>query len=180
MAKRGAEVLGVDANALAIDYALQTFSRQGGASFRKGFLDELSLERESFDKAVCLEVIEHVYPNQVQKLFSDLFEILKKGGHLYVTTPNYRGLWPIVEWAADRFSPVAKMDAEQHVTHFNNTSLRNVLRQTGFEVIDIRTFSTFAPFVSPLSWRTAERLENMERKANLPFGSVLAAVARKP
>jgi 2-polyprenyl-3-methyl-5-hydroxy-6-metoxy-1,4-benzoquinol methylase len=143
-------------------------------------LDELSLEHESFDKAVCLEVIEHVYLNQVQKLFSDLFEILKKGGELFVTTPNYRGIWPLAEWAADRFSPVAKMDADQHVTHFNKTSLRNALLQTGFEVREIRTFSTFASFVSPLSWRAAEQLERLERTVNLPFGSVLAAVARKP
>lgn len=50
MARRGTEVLGVDANEQAINYAQQTFARPGGASFRKGFLDELSLEHESFDR----------------------------------------------------------------------------------------------------------------------------------
>jgi len=180
MAKRGADVLGIDANQSAVEYATRTFARPGGATFRKGFLDELALEPASFDKAVCLEVIEHVYEHQARKLFTDLFAILKPGGQLFVTTPNYRGVWPLVEWAADRFSPVAKMDAEQHITHFNRDNLRAALTQTGYQVGEIRTFSTFASFVSPLSWRAAEQLELLERKVDLPFGSVLAAVARKP
>jgi 2-polyprenyl-3-methyl-5-hydroxy-6-metoxy-1,4-benzoquinol methylase len=180
MARRGADVLGIDANTSAVDYATRTFARPGGATFRKGFLDELSLEPASFDKATCLEVIEHVYEHQARKLFADLLVILKPGGQLFVTTPNYRGVWPLVEWAADRFSPVAKMDAEQHITHFNRDSLRAALEQSGFEVSEIRTYSTFASFVSPVSWRAAEQLELLERRIDLPFGSVLAAVARKP
>lgn len=180
MAKRGADVLGIDANAGAIEYATKTVAGPGRAAFRKGFLDELALGEEAFDKAVCLEVIEHVYEHQVRKLFGDLFKILKKGGSLFVTTPNYRGVWPIVEWAADRFSPVAKMDAEQHITHFNRVNLRKALVECDFEVVEIRTYSTFAPFLSPLSWQAAERLELIERKIDLPFGNVLAAVARKP
>jgi hypothetical protein len=72
------------------------------------------------------------------------------------------------------------MDAEQHITHFNRTNLRSALVDSGFEVVEIRTYSTFAPFVSPLSWRAAEQLERVERKIDLPFGNVLAGVARKP
>lgn len=180
MARRGAMVLGVDANGLAMDYAQKTFGGPGGPTFRQGLLDELPIEPGSFDKAVCLEVIEHVYPQQVSKLFADLFGILRAGGKMLVTTPNYRGTWPIIEWAADRFSPVAKMDADQHVTHFNRQSLRAALVASGFEVLEIRTYSTVAPFVAPISWAIAQRIERMERKVDLPFGNVLAAVARRP
>lgn len=178
MAGRGAHVLGIDANADAITYAQKTFQRPT-LTFRRGLLDELDLPAESFDKASCLEVIEHVYEDQVRKLLDDLLRILRPGGLLFLTTPNYRGLWPAVEWAADRFSPVAKMDAEQHVTHFRHQTLRQVVETSGFDLQDVRTYCTFAPFAAAVSWRAADRLERFERRWNLPFGNLLAAVARK-
>jgi 2-polyprenyl-3-methyl-5-hydroxy-6-metoxy-1,4-benzoquinol methylase len=179
MASRGAEVDGVDANPAAIAYARTTFERPG-LRFHQGLLDELAFPPASFDKALCLEVIEHVYPNQVKKLLSDLWQLLKPGGHAYLTTPNYRGLWPVVEWTADRFSSIAKMDSDQHVTRFNARQLQTFLVEAGFEVRALRTYCTFAPFLAPLSWSLARKVELIERQVSLPFGNVLAAVACKP
>jgi 2-polyprenyl-3-methyl-5-hydroxy-6-metoxy-1,4-benzoquinol methylase len=179
MASRGADVDGVDANPAAIRYASATFGRPG-LRFHQGFLDELAFPPASFDKALCLEVIEHVYPNQVKKLLSDLWLLLKPGGCAYLTTPNYKGLWPIVEWTVDRFSSIAKMDSDQHVTRFNARLLKTFLTDAGFEVRVLRTYCTFAPFLAPISWALARKTELLERRVNLPFGNVLAAVARKP
>jgi len=179
MAARGAEVVAVDANSAAVDYATTTFGRPG-LSFVKGYLDELCLEPESFDKVTCLEVIEHVYPDQVRKLLADVRRMLRPGGELLLTTPNYRSFWPAVEWAADRFSSAAKMDGEQHVTHFHRALLSTFTREAGFEIRRLRTYSTLAPFTAALSWRLAERLEHLERRVDLPFGNVLVAVALKP
>jgi 2-polyprenyl-3-methyl-5-hydroxy-6-metoxy-1,4-benzoquinol methylase len=178
MASRGARVVAIDANDSAIDYAVSTFARPG-LTFLKGYLDELRFEPQSFDKATCLEVIEHVYPDQVRALLSSLMRILRPGGRLLLTTPNYRGLWPFVEWTADRFSPAAKMDAEQHVTHFHRKRLADFVRAAGFEIEKLRTYSTFAPFTAALSWKFAERAERWEREIDLPFGNLLVTVAVK-
>jgi 2-polyprenyl-3-methyl-5-hydroxy-6-metoxy-1,4-benzoquinol methylase len=178
MASRGARVVAVDANDGAIEYAERTFARPG-LTFMKGYLDELSFEADSFDKATCLEVIEHVYPHQVRELLATLNRVLRPGGRLLLTTPNYRGLWPLVEWTADRFSSAAKMDAEQHVTHFHRKLLAEFVRGAGFELEKVRTYSTFAPFTAALSWKLAERAERWERAVDLPFGNLLVAVAAK-
>jgi 2-polyprenyl-3-methyl-5-hydroxy-6-metoxy-1,4-benzoquinol methylase len=178
LASRGAEVVAVDANPDAIRYAQSTFARPG-LSFSLGLLDELQLPDASFDKVTCLEIVEHVYLHQVHALLRSLFKLLKPGGRVLITTPNYHGLWPAIEWATDRFSKVAKMDGDQHVTHFNRELLLTCLQNAGFSVEKLRTFSTFAPFVAGASERAAVRLERLERQVDLPFGNLLAAVARK-
>ncbi len=179
MAKRGARVVCVDANPDAVAYVSRTFVRDG-LEVRHGYLDELALPDASFDAATALEVVEHVYLDQVRQLLADLKRILKPGGRLLVTTPNYRGTWPVLEWAVDRFSKAAHMDGDQHVLHFHRALLRDTLVEAGFEVLALRTYCTLAPFVAPLSWRLAESVERVERRVDLPFGNLLAAVARRP
>lgn len=179
MARRGARVTGVDANADAVAYATKTFARDG-VTFRRGFLDELDLPAASFDVATVLEIVEHVYLDQVRKLLADLRRLLKPGGRLLVTTPNYRGTWPVVEWALDRFSKAAHMDGDQHVLHFRRSLLRTVLVEAGFVVDRLRTYCTFAPFVAPVSKGLARACDRFERAVDLPFGNLLAAVARRP
>jgi 2-polyprenyl-3-methyl-5-hydroxy-6-metoxy-1,4-benzoquinol methylase len=179
MAKRGALVTCVDANADAVAYATATFARPG-LEVRRGYLDELALPEASYDAATALEIIEHVYLDQVRKLLADLRRILKPGGRLLLTTPNYRGVWPILEWAADRFSKAAKMDQEQHVLHFRRALLRDVLVEAGFVVESLRTYCTIAPFAAAISTKFADWCERRERRIDLPFGCLLAAVARRP
>ncbi|HYM82289.1 MAG TPA: methyltransferase domain-containing protein [Candidatus Limnocylindria bacterium] len=179
MAALGADVTAIDANPDAVAYARQTFGRPGLA-FQHGLLDELGLPEASFDKATCLEVVEHAYIEQVSVLLGDLFRILKPGGKLLVTTPNFRGLWPIVEWTVDRLGVVAKMDADQHVTHFHRSRLARILREAGFEVERMRTYCTFAPFIASVSWTAARHIDRLERSVDLPFGNLLAVVAVRP
>jgi len=179
LASYGADVLAIDGNADAIDYGRETFARDR-LEFRLGLLDELDLTENSFDRATCLEVVEHVYPEQVRALLRQLRRILRPGGLLLLTTPNYHGLWPLVEWASDRFAATARMDADQHVTHFSRAMLRAFLTEAGFEIQSLRTYCTLSPFVAALSWRAARRLDRIEHRIDWPFGNLLAAVARNP
>jgi 2-polyprenyl-3-methyl-5-hydroxy-6-metoxy-1,4-benzoquinol methylase len=142
-------------------------------------LDELALPARSFDKVTCLEIIEHVYPDQVRKLLESVHELLVPGGQLLITTPNYRGTWPVLEWALDRFTRAAKLDGEQHVTHFHRKLLRRMCEQANFEVRVMRTYSTAAPFLAAVSERLAARAERLERAVDLPFGNLLVAVLEK-
>ena len=179
MARRGARVLGVDANGAAVAYATRTFAREG-LEFQRGLLDELALPAASFDAATCLEVIEHVYPDQVRKLLGSLFQHVRPGGRVLITTPNYRGTWPLVEWLADHVGDTAHMDADQHVTRFHRRMLRRFLEEAGFRVDDLCAYCGFAPFVAGLSWKLAEGLDRFERKLALPFQNLLVAVATRP
>jgi len=179
LASYGAEVLAIDGNADAIEYGTETFGNDR-LKFRLGLLDELDLPENSFDRATCLEIVEHVFPDQIHALCAQLRRILRPGGSLLVTTPNYRGIWPLVEWASDHIGQAARMDADQHVTHFHRSMLRSFLTDAGFEIRALRTYCTFSPFVSALSWPVARRLDLIERRIDWPFGNLLVAVARNP
>ncbi len=179
LGQKGLDVTGVDANSEAIAYAERTFARDK-VRFLLGYLDELNLSAARFDVATCLEVVEHVYPPQIEKLLADLERLLKPGGRLLITTPNYRGLWPLIEWTADRFAATAKMDVDQHVTHIHRRMLVNFLESAGFEVEAMRCYCTFAPFAASLGEGLARFIDRRERALDLPFGNLLAAIARKP
>ncbi|HEY6867079.1 MAG TPA: methyltransferase domain-containing protein [Candidatus Eisenbacteria bacterium] len=179
IARLGGDVTAVDGNPDAVEYARRTFARPGLA-FELGLVDELEFPPRSFDRATCLEVVEHIHPGQIGVMLRAVHRFLKPGGTLLVTTPNYRGLWPAVEWVVDRLGVAARMDAEQHVTHLDRARLSEHLREAGFRVAAIRTYCTFAPFVAALSWSAARGVDRLERSVDLPFGNLLAAIAVKP
>lgn len=177
LAAQGCEVLGIDANREAVDYARRRFAG-GRLSFLHGYLDELDLPPASFDAATCLEIVEHVEPFQVAELFAGLHRVLRPEGRLLLTTPNYRGLWPAVEWLADRFAATARMDADQHVNRYHRARLRTSLEAGGFAIDRLRTYSTFSPFVSALWQRAGRWAARLEHAVDLPFGNLLVVTAR--
>jgi 2-polyprenyl-3-methyl-5-hydroxy-6-metoxy-1,4-benzoquinol methylase len=49
----------------------------------------LPFENDQFDIINMAEVIEHIPVDKIDKIFSDLVRVLKRGGFIIVTTPNY-------------------------------------------------------------------------------------------
>jgi SAM-dependent methyltransferase len=124
-------------------------------------------------------VIEHLYQQQVRALLASFARLLRPGGVLTMTTPNYRGLWPAIERIMDRLQLAPPMAEHQHVTKFDRRRLRRVLADADWEIVRLVTFSTFSPFISILSWRLAERCAEIEDRADLAFGNLLLVVAKR-
>jgi len=179
LASLGARTTGIDANPAAVEYARDAFSR-ANLDFRQGLVEDLQFEPGSLDKIYCLELIEHIYAHQVRSLLRTLLPLARPGGNLVVTTPNYRSFWPLLEWTLDKLKLAAPLAEHQHVTRFSRSSLAAFLEEAGWQVERVTTFSTFAPFLSAVSWSLAERCAVLEDKASLPFGNLLLAIARKP
>ncbi len=102
LAERAQSVDAVDANPRAIDYARRTFARPN-LSFHLATADALPFPEGRFDRIYVLEFIEHLYWGQLAALFSELRALLAPGGTVFLTTPNYRSPWPLLEGAMDRF-----------------------------------------------------------------------------
>ena len=49
----------------------------------------------------------------------------------------------------------------------------------GLEVLEIRTYCTFAPFVALLGEPIASIADRFERSVDLPFGNLLVALAQR-
>jgi 2-polyprenyl-3-methyl-5-hydroxy-6-metoxy-1,4-benzoquinol methylase len=155
-----AEVVAIDSNPSAISYARAAY-KESNLQFRLGQFDDL-LANKSFDRIYCIEVIEHLYEQQVTDVLSLFYNLTNPAGQLFLTTPNHRSAWPIIEWALDRLGLAAKMDEVQHVTHFTKRELTAVCERAGWRVHHIGTFNGLAPFVAPISRRLALQLEKIE------------------
>jgi len=143
------QVIGMDSNPSAISYARTAYSVPN-LEFRLGQFEDLTGDKR-FDRIYCIEVIEHLFEQQVADVLSLFHRLTNPGGQLFVTTPNYHSSWPLVEWLLDRFALVATLDEAQHVTHFTKRKLSSACERAGWSIHSMGTFNGVAPFVAPLS-----------------------------
>lgn len=179
LSKYGAHVIGMDGNPDAIRFATENFSNSN-AKFVVGLIDDKMDFGKLFDKIYCLELIEHVYINQAENMLKTLFDNLKRGGKIFLTTPNYKSLWPLIELLIDRFQLSPPLIDHQHVEFYNRKKLEKLCASIGFNIENISTNCFIAPWIAPFNWRLAEKINDIELNSSLKIGSILIFVLKKP
>lgn len=145
--------VGVDIAASQISYAEQHY---GGPNREFVKIDSpyLPFPDKSFDSISCVEVVEHLDLSLTNSIFAEFFRVLKPGGKLIVTTPNYGSLWPLVELMVNRLSRVSY--EEQHITKFRGTSLAALLKANGFSSVRVSSFMGISPFLAGINWKFSD------------------------
>ena len=94
IAGRVRKVYGVDNQEYPIQLARLILKRLNvrNAELKVGSVAELKYGDERFDKVICFDVIEHLKFEDVKMSILEICRVLKKGGVLYLTTPNRREL----------------------------------------------------------------------------------------
>lgn len=168
----GTKVTAVDSNPEAVAFARAQFERPN-LEFQLGLVDELDFGPASFDRIGCLEVIEHIHPEQARAMLGTFHRLLSPGGRLLVSTPNMRSHWPFLEWALDHLRLVPTMEGEQHVAGYHPRSLQALGEACGFRLLQSRTLFVVSPWVALASWRWAESLHRWEQRAGTGIGALL-------
>jgi len=149
----GISAVGVDIAAPQLSYAEKHY-----AGLDKQFIrvesSELPFEGGTFDSVSCVEVIEHLELDLTREILTEFIRVLKPGGKLIVTTPNYGSLWPLIEAAVNRLSKVSY--EEQHITKFDRVALYALLKDVGFSQIDVTSFMSVSPFLAGINWTLAD------------------------
>jgi ubiquinone/menaquinone biosynthesis C-methylase UbiE len=140
--------------------------------------ESLPLADNTVDCAILSEVIEHLEAPQAS--IREATRVLRPGGRLLITTPNYRSLWPLMEWTVDRLNMAPKMGGEQHISKFDPSSLKGLMRQCGLHAEYFGTIYLASPFASMLSLRWAMKQLVIELKRRSSLGMILVAVGVKP
>lgn len=174
--------LGVDILGEQIRYAESKY----GSDFR-GFrlIPEIAKLRdlgERFDCVTSIEVIEHLEPEVVGELLGNAALLLKDGGKLILTTPNYASTWPLLELILNRVSEVSY--EEQHITRFNYFTAISKLRRIYPEfdrdfAVEFQTTTHFlSPFLAGFSYTWSRRFSRLvpHSRWKLPFGNLLLIV----
>ncbi len=153
------ESVGIDIALPQILYARANY----GAPWRKFEVIErgrLPFDAGTFDVVTCIELVEHLPLDEALSLCVEARRVLKPDGLFVVTTPDYGGLWPALEWLVNRLGDVSYED--QHITHFTRKRLAGLLDEAGFDHRRVSRFQFLAPFVAALGWRLADRVARLE------------------
>jgi len=156
--------------------------------------DRLPFADRSFDLALCLEVIEHVF--LPDRTILEVLRVLSPGGALIVTTPNVAYWRRRLDLALlGRWNPfgyrlaVERPWADPHIRFFNAGALRRLLEWCGFESVRVGAHS--GSLLGDLPWvgrrlrarrdfQASNFFRALEEAAPSLFGCFLLAVGRKP
>lgn len=105
-----------------------------------GSVMQLPFRAEMFDNALCQEVLEHV--PQPAAAVSELYRVIKPGGHVFVTVPQ---MW------YNHYEP-------HDYQRFTNHGLRHLLERHGFEILALERTGGFWRFLFVRSTETLYRL----------------------
>jgi ubiquinone/menaquinone biosynthesis C-methylase UbiE len=134
---------------------------------------QFPFDDNSFDIITSVEFIEHVSEESCKKNLLEMSRCLKNNGKLILTTPNYRSLWPLLEFIV---SLVTKENyLEQHITHYNRKSLEKMMLDSGFVNVKVETYLFLSPFFAYLSNDMSNWLFNLENKYIKRWGNLLIA-----
>jgi SAM-dependent methyltransferase len=162
---------------VAVDLSMRSLTFVRDRLLEAAAGERLPLATASFDCVLLSEVIEHLVAPQ--NAVSEAARVLKPGARLLVTTPNYRSLWPAMEWGVDQLKVAPKMAGAQHITRFNPDSLRTLLLEADLRIEYFGTVYGFSPFLAMVSVEWARRRLQRELDRRSSFGMILVAMGVK-
>lgn len=132
--------------------------------------------KNRYDVVLLLDVIEHIDNKTIAELLKHVGKIITRNGIFIVTTPNYKGIWPITECVVERFGLVPRMSNVQHINKFNKKSLLSKFSEFGYKNTFLTTINTYS-FLFP-NKALAKKLVSLEMRFYLPFGNLLLGAFR--
>ncbi len=154
---------GCDYSQFAVDYC----KRKGLGTLYHGDLFDLKLDDDFFDVVSARYVLEHL--KDPGRFLSEIRRILKPGGRLVVSVPNWGGL------CAKLFGEFFRLNSpEEHIYWFTRSSLTSYLAKNGFEIERVAyPYFRTSYFNAKELWHFLERLTLL--KVVMPLGMIVRA-----
>jgi 2-polyprenyl-3-methyl-5-hydroxy-6-metoxy-1,4-benzoquinol methylase len=140
-AEKGSNAIGIDYSPAAVKMSKNW---KGNAVIIQASATALPFGEEVFDKVIMLDLVEHLAPGDFLKCLEEVGRVLKKGGQVFIHTPNLWGdyLSSLYCKAALKLGTVLKRKkttpkacsySALHVNVLSPISLKRILRRGGFK-----------------------------------------------
>jgi SAM-dependent methyltransferase len=134
----------------------------GSARVRQGSLLALPYADGSFDRALCLDVLEHLTFDEQPRALAELRRVLVPGGELYVTVPNLAHLQSRVHFLLTgrliRTASAVKHPGDRPVAEYLDMAARE-----GFQLVERRGIFPTVPVVTRFIRRHPAKLRPLHR-----------------
>jgi 2-polyprenyl-3-methyl-5-hydroxy-6-metoxy-1,4-benzoquinol methylase len=129
------EYIGLEVDEKAVEIARSRLNRVIMANIEEINLEQLDINKESFDFIICADVLEHLY--DPWKILFTLHAYLKPEGKILASIPNAQNISLILEllngnWTYTEFG---LLDAT-HIRFFTLNEIFRLFTGTGYKVID--------------------------------------------
>ena len=175
------EIIGVDYNDEALDFLnnyLYTHKIKNVNLVLSDIRDLKLLKKiNKFDLILLIDVIEHFKFHDVQKIFKSLGSYLKNDGKVIIVTPNYKSLWPALEYAFDFLGLAPKFRKHQHLSKLYKKNLEQLINDNDFQIERVCSFNLFS-YLIPFR-KISEKLCFLEISLPTLFGNLIAVVFSK-
>lgn len=125
--ERGWEVHGTEYTDKALEIC-----RSKGIEMQEGKLDPSKFDHGSFDIITSFEVLEHI--NNPQEEVTNFNTLLRPGGLIYLTTPNFNSL--LRYRLKDRYDVITY---PEHLSYYTPRTLNHLFNKAGFQKQQIQT-----------------------------------------
>jgi 2-polyprenyl-3-methyl-5-hydroxy-6-metoxy-1,4-benzoquinol methylase len=132
---------GIDISRVALDRAKQHLHEFWQLNIDQ---KDFPLGPESYDTAVCVEVLEHLY--DPEHALKEIYRILQPGGRAVITVPNLAYWRYRLDLMRGRV-PLPAAD-QRHLHQYNLSLFRQTLVQGGFQIEEIRGHAVRLPFLA--------------------------------
>lgn len=129
---------------------------------RQASLTELPYPDASFDRALCLDVLEHLTFEQQPRALAELYRVLRPGGEVLVSVPNLAHLQSRVHFLLlgrlIRTAAEAKHPGDRPVAEYLELASR-----AGFQLVDRQGIFPTVPVLTRMIRRSPARLMPLHR-----------------
>ena len=141
-----AKSIGVDLSEQQIKYAKTNYESKGDFYTLKDF--HIKDHEDKFDVITVLGLLEFIDFKDAEKLIDDLLKLLKQGGKIIFTTPNYGGLMNILEVILNKLGPINYKN--EFKTRYTKNKINKLFsnKSKNYQVEKIVNFGIFLSFLN--------------------------------
>ena len=156
-----AQSVGVDISKQQINYANHKYGEKN-KFFDLDEFENIVLDDNSFDVITIIGLFEFIEDEKIISIMNELYDKLKFGGTIIITTPNYGSTMKFLIPIVNLFGSVGYN--QQHINRFNDKSLELICMATKFQNIETEKILNIGIFSSFISVSLGRRLNDFLKK----------------